>query len=219
LAGGFLASYPEGGGHWMGFLQYLLGLRELGHDVLWLELLASSGDPVRDTTRIEAFFGRMQEYGLRDVCAVLLLPYPSVEQTLERADAYGRSRTEIEDIARSADVLWNFAAATRPPLLSVFRRRVLVDGDPGHLQVSALTADLAITEHHAFLTVGSKIHDPDCDVPTLGVTWHRFLPFVHLPLWNAMPDPGRSAPFTSVTQWTWEELWLGDRVLSVSKRD
>jgi hypothetical protein len=51
------------------------------------------------------------------------------------------------------------------------------------------------------------------------VTWHRFLPFVHLPLWDATPDPGPAAPITSVTQWTWEELWLGDRVLSVSKRD
>jgi hypothetical protein len=219
LAGGFLASYPEGGGVWMGFLQVLLGLRELGHDPFWLELLPSSGNAGRDAARVEAFFTRMHEYGLRDCCAVLVQRCGSAEQTLDGGDAYGVSRTRLEDVVRSADLLWNFAAAIRPPLLSLFRRRVLVDGDPGHLQVSALTADLAITEHDAFLTVGSKLHDPDCDVPTLGVTWHRFLPFVHLPLWDVMPDPGPDAPITSVTQWTWEELWLGDRVLSVSKRD
>jgi hypothetical protein len=59
LAGGFLAHYPEGGGHWTGFLQYLLGLRALGHDAWWLELLGASGDPGLDRQRIDAFFARM----------------------------------------------------------------------------------------------------------------------------------------------------------------
>jgi hypothetical protein len=66
--------------------------------------------------------------------------------------------------------------------------------------------------------VGANVHGADCEVPTLGVTWHAFLPFVHLPLWESMTDPGVDAPVTSVTHWTWEELWLGERVLSVSKR-
>jgi hypothetical protein len=56
-------------------------------------------------------------------------------------------------------------------------------------------------------------------VPTLGVGWTGFLQFVYLPMWRAAPDPGPRAPFTSVTQWNWGELWLGDRVLSVAKRD
>jgi hypothetical protein len=33
------------------------------------------------------------------------------------------------------------------------------------------------------------------------------------------PDPGPDAPFASVTQWTWEALYLGERRVSVSKRD
>ena len=56
-------------------------------------------------------------------------------------------------------------------------------------------------------------------VPTLGVSWTPFLPFVYLPWWPMTPDPGPQAPVTSVTQWTWEQLWWDDRVLSVSKRD
>jgi hypothetical protein len=42
---------------------------------------------------------------------------------------------------------------------------------------------------------------------------------VYLPLWSVDPDPGAAAAFTSVTQWKWEELIFGGRVLSVSKRD
>jgi len=61
--------------------------------------------------------------------------------------------------------------------------------------------------------------DPDCEVPTLCRTWHRFLPFIYLPLWKTAPDPGKEAAFSSITQWTWAEIWYDNRVLSTSKRD
>jgi hypothetical protein len=219
LAGGFLAAYPEGGGHWMAFLQYLLALRALGHDVLWLEVLASSGDAARDAGRRHAFFGRMRAYGLGECCALLLHPAEVAEPCLATAEAHGLDRGRIAEFARSADLVWNFAAALRRPLLALFRHRVLVDLDPGHLHVSALTWDLALDAHDAFLTIGVNVGASDCAVPTLGVRWRPFLPIVHLPMWDVAPDPGPLAPFTSVTQWTWEEVWLGTQVLSVAKRE
>jgi hypothetical protein len=100
----------------------------------------------------------------------------------------------------------------------MFKRRALVDVDPGHLQVSALSWDLAFQEHDVHLTIGARIHAPDCSVPTLGVTWRTFEPFVYLPMWSATPDPGPQAPFTSVTQWTWEELPWNGGLVSISKR-
>jgi hypothetical protein len=129
------------------------------------------------------------------------------------------TKHQIKEIAQSADLLWNFACGLREPLLSLFKRRVLIDGDPDHLQVSALTREMGINDHHVFMTAGTKLHDVDCEVPTLGVDWQRFTQFVYLPMWDVAPDPGEHAPFSSVTQWTWEELWLDYRVVSVSKRD
>ena len=73
LGNGSLASYPPGGGHWSWFLQYPLGLRALGHQVFWLELLKASGDRERDLALIRDFFGRIRTYDLEDCCAVLLL--------------------------------------------------------------------------------------------------------------------------------------------------
>ena len=32
-----VAAFPEGGGHFWVYLQYVLGLRQLGCDVYWLE--------------------------------------------------------------------------------------------------------------------------------------------------------------------------------------
>ena len=219
LGNGSLAAYPEGGGHWTVFLQYLVGLVALGHDVLWLELLRSTGDERVDRQRIDAFFAHMRAFGVDDRCAVLRhaaeVAHPALEQTV----AYGRGRAQVAEAIRDADLVWNFCAAFRAPLLSLFRHRVLIDLDPGHLHVAALSCDMGIDDHDALLTVGRKLHDPDCEVPTLGRRWMGFTPFVHLPLWAAAPDPGPGAPFTSVTQWTWEELWLGQRVISVSKRD
>jgi hypothetical protein len=218
LANGSLAAYPQGGGHWTCLLQPLLGLKALGHDVFWLEAMGSKGNPARDQALVAAFFARMAEYGVADRCMLLLQPR-GAPLSLETAEAAGKEMAEIREIIRSADLLWNFASTLRQPVLSLFRRRALLDLDPGHWQVSALDWDLGQHDHHAFLTVGSKIQDPDCEVPTLGRAWTAFPPVVYLPLWAAAPDPGPAAPFSSITQWNWGELWLGKRVLSISKRD
>jgi hypothetical protein len=218
LANGSLAAYPQGGGHWTCFLQYLLGLQALGYDLFWLEILQSSGDKVRDERMIRIFRERFQRYGFGERCAVLLFE-DADEQRLEAASAIGKEKNAIQEIARDADVLWNFACTVRQPLLSLFQRRALIDLDPGILQVSALSWDMGIHDHHTFFTVGSKLGDADCEVPDLGVLWRPVRPIVFLPMWEAAPDPGADAPFSSVTQWTWEELWLGQRVLKASKRD
>jgi hypothetical protein len=219
LAHGALADYPEGGGHWMGYLQYLLGLDDLGHDVLWLEVMRSSGQGELDQARIQSFFDRMAQYGFQDRCALLLHGEVAEPLTLETAQGYGKTTEEIREFARSADLVWNFCGTLRQPLLSLFKRRVFVDQDPGILQISALSWDLALNDHEVYLTAGTKLHAPDCEVPTLGLTWHPFLQFVYLPIWDIAPDPGPQAPFTSITQWTWEEIWWGQRVLSMTKRD
>jgi hypothetical protein len=216
--GGSFAGYPQGGGHWSCFLQYLFGLNALGHDVFWLEVLRSCGNRARDQRLIDIFFKRFERYGFKDRCALLLYDQHIAEPTLEAAHAYGVSKRQVKEIAQDADMLWNLACGLQQPLLSLFKRRVLIDGDPGHLQVSA-TLDMGIHDHHTFLTTGMKLPNADCEVPTLGVKWHSFMQFVYLPMWNAAPDPGADAPFSSVTHWTWEQLWIDNRVLSVSKRD
>ncbi len=219
LANNSLAGYPQGGGHWTCFLQYLFGLTALGHQVFWLELLRSTGNRARDHRLIDIFFGRFKRYGFKDRCAVLLYSPQVTEPTLEAGHIYGMTSDRLREIAHDADLLWNFSCSLRQPLLSLFKRRVLIDLDPGHLQVSALTWNMGIQDHHVFLSVGTKLADGDSAVPTFGVEWHGFLPFLYLPQWNAAPDPGKDAPFSSVTQWTWEYLDLNGRALSVSKRD
>ena len=56
-------------------------------------------------------------------------------------------------------------------------------------------------------------------MPKLGHQWQTFDQLIYLPLSPRRPDPGRNRPFTSVTQWTWEELHYKGQILSLSKRD
>jgi len=210
--------YQQGGGHWSWFLQYPLGLKALQHDVFWLELLQSSGRRDKDLRLVRDFFDRLAFYDLDRDCAVLLFNADLAFQQIENSEAFGRSGAEVRKIIQSADLLLNFCCALRQPLLSLFKHRALLDFDPGHLHLSALTWDLGIQEHDVFLTIGARINRPDCEVPKLGLEWRTFEPFVYVPMWLAAPDPGSDAPFSSITQWTWEELWWQNQVLSVSKR-
>ncbi len=218
LANRSVVSYPLGGGVCSWMLQYPLGLRALGHNVFWIELMKTCGDPARDGEMANDFFARIAAYGLASQSAVLVFEDLDV-QDINRAQVYGRPLQAILDIAQGADLLWNIACSIRQPLLAKFAHRVLIDVDPGHLQITATQFEMGVKDHHVHLSVGAKLSDPDCGAPTLGLRWHPFLPFVYLPMWEAAPDPGPDAPFSSITQWSWEELLYHGRTLSLSKRE
>lgn len=210
-------AYPEAVGLWFCFVQNFIGLHALGHDAFWIEIFYSSGDTAKDEQLREIFLRRMAEHGLHDRTIVLQYPTKRWEHSLEEATVYGRSVAEVKEILESADLVWNFSYALRPPLLMSIRRRVLLDGDPGLTQVSALSWNMGQADHQIFMTVGAKLQDPDCLVPDLGLHWQRVLPVLYMPLWKVTPDPGPAAPITSVTQWNWREIWE-DPEKSISKR-
>ena len=219
LANRNLAGYPEGGGHWACLLQHFLGLLELKHDVFWFELLYSTGDRALDLHWTNAFFERMKAYDLHERSA-LMLKKPAVAQSLDALEFHGKCRSEIEEIARTADVVWNYASSFDEPLMSMFKRRVLIDLDPGLTQVcAALNLEMGQDCHEVFLTVGSKLADADCEIPKGGKDWKPFPPVLYLPWWKPCEDPGPTAPFTSVAHWNWDEVWFKGRVLSCSKRE
>jgi hypothetical protein len=213
LGSASLAGYLQGGGHWSWFLQYPLGLKALGHKITWLEVLKAGSAPEHERARVHEFLARIRPLGLEDDCIVAIAGGAGAQPEI-----YGGGSRRLAAVARDADLMWNLACGVRDPILSMFKRRVLIDVDPGHLQVAALACDLEIARHDAFLSVGTRLGLPGCEAPTLGHRWSPFRPFVYLPSWEAAPDPGRGAPFTSATHWTWEVLDFGDRYVSASKR-
>lgn len=212
-----IASYPEGGPMAVGFMQYPLGLRALGHRVFWVEVIQAALVRAKPEL-IKRFFELMARYGLAEDCA-LIAAEDLDNQVLEEAEVYGKSAAEAAALIRASDVLWNFSPSIRQPLLGKFRQRALIDVDPGHLQVCALSFNFDIQHHQVLLSVGNKIADADCEVPRLGRHWKVYRPYVYMPMWPEPSDPGPQAPFTSITQWSWEELEMDGRRLSLGKRE
>jgi hypothetical protein len=213
--------YQDGGGLWSWFLQYPMALKAAGHNVFWLELLQSSGSRETDLRTMRHFYDRLRPYDLAGDCALLLFQHPLDSQPLEDAEVFGASTGHVRRLIAEADLLLNFACALRQPLLSLFKRRALLDGDPGHLQISLSMVDLDfhLDHHDIFLTVGTRINASDSIIPKLGHEWRTFEQLIYLPLWKCEPELKSDSPFTSITQWTWEELHYSGRIFSVSKRD
>jgi hypothetical protein len=222
LATRCLAYYPKGGGVWAWALQYIQALSALGHEVFIMDLMQESGRTLRDKRRIGIFLERFRRLGLEGDCAVLVGPPGNRQRAFEELSVHGVSESRLREEIRTADVVWNLAWALNASLVQYFKRSVLLDVDPGLLQVSALAWDLKLGAHNVLLTTGTKINDADCGIPKLGLTWNPFLQPIHFPFWETgiLEDPDTQAPITSITQWNWpHEFRLGERIFSDSKRD
>jgi len=64
LSASNVANFPDGGGHFWVYLQYVLGLRQLGCDVYWLEGFPTKGRTEREAAALATFRARTEAYGL-----------------------------------------------------------------------------------------------------------------------------------------------------------
>jgi hypothetical protein len=190
LLAGMVAGDPRQGGASWAVLQYVAGLRELGHEVVLVEPVAAEAlDPGGEVVR---YFGALP---LLDGRAALL----------ERGGegTVGMSYRELVEFARGADLLLNISGMLRDErLLEAVPVRAFLDLDPGFNQVwQATGAEMGIALHTHFVTVGVRIGAEDCPIPTLGRTWIPTLPPVSLVHWPLAEGPLDHEAFTSVGHW------------------
>jgi hypothetical protein len=187
--GGAIAQKPGCAGHAWQFLQYLLGLRRLGYDVLFLDRMSGTGPAA---TRGATWLGEvMAGQGLEHAWS------------LDRGDrTLGMSRSEALQFVADADVLINVMGfITDPELLGAARCRAFLDTDPGFGQMwQALDLADVFAGHDVHVTIGERIGHPDCSVPDLGRGWIHTPQPVVLDRWPAQP-PSRARRFTSVASW------------------
>src|SRR5437667_10408898 len=109
-----VANYPRGGGHFWVYLQYVLGLRLLGHDVYWLEAFRSKGREELEGAALATFQARMEQYGLRGKCVLYRTQSkePSPEPPEEDLNI---TRGEAEATFERGDRVRSSPYALRPP--------------------------------------------------------------------------------------------------------
>ena len=91
IGSAFVAQYPSGGGVFWIPLQYVRGLRELGHEAYWLELLWTRGDPGVDRACIDTFLASAREFGVSDQVALLYFPQGTRDEPVGGVEHFGIS--------------------------------------------------------------------------------------------------------------------------------
>src|SRR5438552_4002709 len=209
LGCGFAAKYREGGGNFSVPLQWLLGLRRLKLDAIWLELLPATDNLPADQARIRNFQTQLRAHGLAGRYCLLYQKPASDTHDLDSILCIGISKRELLDRLGGPNVLLNLAYSIHPPLLLKFERRIFCDLDPSEIFYWMTKLEMGQSYHHEFWTIGLNVHRSDCKLPKFTVPptgrplqWKTFCPLVDTEWFQRQPRP--SAPrFTTVGQWYW----------------
>lgn len=194
-----VANFPEGGGHFWVYMQYVLGLRQCGCDVYWLERFIPSDDAARDEAALSTFLERLAAFGLKDRVILLVGPDPR-HAPGARTEVRGLAAAEADAVFRRAELLLNFRYAIDPELLGRFRRSALVDIDPGLLQFWISRKQLTVPQHDVYFTTGETVGTKAARFSDCGIPWIHIHPPVSLEHWTCAFDP-RHQPMTTVSGW------------------
>lgn len=149
VVGGMTSDVPGQGGATWAVLQYVLGLRKLGHHVVLVE-------PVRSLERSAGYFRRLARTFALDAILLERGSDRRIELTSLRPDG--------------ADLLLNLSGV----LPGSFRAdlSVYVDLDPGFTQAWHVQGvDVGLDRHDRFVTVGRLVGQTTCPVPDCNRRW------------------------------------------------
>jgi len=199
LLSGMIASDPHQGGATWAVLQYLLGFKQLGHEVYFVEPLQADkvqppGAPLALSANTAYFRQVMGDFGLDESSSLLLSDTRETE---------GMPYSQLCKIARRADVLVNISGMlTDAELIGPIPVRVYLDLDPAFNQLWHATQgiDLRFAGHTHFVTIGQSIGRSNCAVPTCGLDWITTLQPVVLDYWPVATHTSYNA-LTSVGNW------------------
>ena len=211
---GLAATYPFGGVFW-DYIQYLLGFKRLGHEVLYLEDTGQWCYDARQQTFVADGSAN---------AAALARHLARLDEDLAGRWCYrdalgqvhGRDWDAAQAYCRQADVFVNISAACR--MLDEYfdaGRTIFIDSDPMYTQASvpevargeadALTARRVadIQRHDVFFTFGLNVGRADCRMPTALFDWRATVQPVLLDWFAgfAVPVAERRRVLTTVASW------------------
>jgi hypothetical protein len=182
------------------YLNWALGLRSLGFQVVWLEHVSADSSIEEIVTRTSTLKAYLYPFGLSD--SVALCSWS--ERPLSSEVLAGC--LDLETAAES-DLLINMQYGTSPDVVGRFHRSVMVDIDPGLLQ-TWMTQGIRLAPHDIYLTISETIASPQTRFQDSDVMWQYTPPCVALDWWPEQ-TASKDAPFTTISHWYSGE-WLDD---------
>lgn len=200
--GSWMFRYPLGGNlSWA--LQYLVGLKDLGHDVYFVEKWAyenSCYDPRKKVMSNDC------SYGLK-VVSELLSSFGLKNKWcfVEKGEIYhGLSKQEINEVFRTCDLYiesgahgsWNEESSSATS-------RVFIDVDPGYTHIKFYNAllgggSLPVFDH--YYTIGKNVGKKGNIIPTSGINWRYIYNPVNAKLFTRTLPPA-NAPYSTIMNW------------------
>jgi hypothetical protein len=198
---GSIAQKPWQGGHTWVFLQYVLGFKKLGWDVVFIDHLQrdmcrnTEGQPcsLEQSVNLDYFVQTMNDFGLKD-------SYSLLNEGGEVAAGIPRSRL-LEKTAQASLLLNVMGFLRDEQIVDRARRRVFLDIDPGFGQMwHELGLCTMFSGHHCYVTIGENIGKNGCTVPTCHLKWITSRQPVQLDYWKPN-GVSASRRFTTVATW------------------
>lgn len=203
IVGGAIANKPLNGGEAWVRLSWILGLRRLGFDTHFVEVLDTSGCADVDgrpapyersvnRAHLERVLG---DFGLEGTASVLS------ERGIR---LHGLGPPELADLLAEAEILFDVSGHLGGlPLARRARRRVYVDLDPGFTQAWHADPSLPfrLSGYDHYVTVGLNVGRADCPIPTGGLEWIGTPPPVVLERWSSAPAISGAFRFSTVATW------------------
>ncbi|MGH2986781.1 MAG: hypothetical protein ACRDLO_08860, partial [Solirubrobacterales bacterium] len=199
--------YPRGGGHRWVYLNWALGLRALGCQVVWLEEIEEGRGEAEARIGAEALARDLEPFGLSGSVAVC---------------GRGADTAPALERASEADLLLSFRYGLSPALVGRFRRTALIDIDPGLLQIWIGGGQLSVAPHDVYLTTSEAVARSNGRIGDAGIAWRHVPPCVALEAWPVTPA-AEGAAFTTIShwgtydEWVWaedgEDVYLNDKAL------
>jgi hypothetical protein len=202
LGCGFAAKYREGGGNFSVPLQWILGLRRLKLDAIWLELLPATDDPHADRAKIDNFQRQLRAHGLAGRYCLLYQKPAATAHELDAMRCIGMSKQALLDRLAGPNALLNLSYSIHPPFLLQFGRRIFCDLDPSEIFYWMTKMELGQSSHHEFWTIGLNVSGSDCQLPKSSLRWKTFYPLADTKLLQREPRP-MLRKFTTIGQWYW----------------
>jgi hypothetical protein len=181
-------AYPQGGHLWV-FLNWALGFRDAGLDVVWLDMLEAGYDPAAIPARLRALRERIAPWGFGDRIALV--------------DHEGRNPEVVEgcclsaDEAASCDMLFDLRYNLPRSFVGRFPKSALLDIDPGLLQYALRGGAYDLAPHDRYFSIGRNLDQPFI---ASGHPWITVGPCVHVDSWKPQPVAPEAA-FTTIGHW------------------
>ena len=186
---------------------YLLALRELGHDVLYIEDTGECVyDPVQNAVTLDPAYGTrlihrsLEPFGLGDRWAFVNYD----------GSYHGRTAEQVREWCADADLLINLSGGCwfwRDEYRCI-PRKAFIDSDPAFTQLAIAKAEPWYVEFFkgfdTLFTFGANIGTPASSVPVGDFAWRKTWQPIALDQWRTTAPPGDR--FSSVMTWRIESF-------------